>query len=220
MKLARQVSKDKASNGHYEDYALGRFYPPRHGLQLVSELGYVKTVFVDGAFCALRGGPRTSQIRFMCASPKKEMYIVDVVEKTVCEYIFLVHVPVLCAYLPMDSIFAASTSTITCYSPTRKGAVSPPVEPSLTQPASDASDNPIESLERLITLIESKYNNSKLLVKHRKTLRRAAEKLKSHKVGEKLAEDSSLADLISNILRQARGADDDEEPHEVSKDTE
>lgn len=190
------MSRTKINDNHKEFY-LGRFYPPRQGLSLNKELNYLDTNFFEGSFCDLNSSPRISHIRFICADDKQSMYITNVMETSACSYDFMIHVPELCNYLPKHGKDIKKEPKIKCFG----------YRSSIQGKAVDGKppkkvNKKMDDLDKILSLIETSYKDSSLLLQYKNLLSKATENLKSQQLSNDLSlEDShvSLTDLLAKI---------------------
>lgn len=213
MKSARQVNRNKINGVHYE-IPIGRYYPPHNSLKPVLELNYVKVTFDDGKYCPLKGAPRMSHIKFVCADKSKDaMYLVDVVEAPICEYNFIVHVPELCGYLGQYTTAVKRSAKVTCYSESVKEKVGKTAK---TPSSFSKSKTPIVGLDNILDLIEKKYKDSSLLLQYKDLVRKAFEQLKADDLSRKLEDETeSLSELIKLLFPKDKEQPESEVDAEV-----
>lgn len=165
---------------------------------------------MEGSYCELTGMPRSSRIRFICASEKQSMYLTNVVETSACTYDFLVHVPELCDYLLKHSKKIKQISKIKCLNYSGKKAV---YEQKEYTPSSKIN-NKLDGLDQILGLIESTYKDSSILNQYKNLLLKATEKLKSQQIAKDFAQaesDSSLLDLLTKSSKSETGQVQDED---------
>jgi hypothetical protein len=186
------------------EYSLGHIYPPRFKMQLVNGLNYIETWFFDGEYCALKNGPRETQVRFVCgSSSSKPLEIVRVVEKMVCTYVMIVHVPDLCQSLPVYLQEATLPVTVSCASPDQ--ATSPPISKH-----AEETDGITDSLAQILKTLGKDFENSPLVMRYKEALRTAVDTLTEQAAG--MPNSSSLDAALTKLLQtteDAQGAQDE-----------
>ncbi len=209
MKYTRQVNRKKI-NGDHDEIPLGRYYPPQSSLKMDVDLSFATAEFDNGKFCALKGAPRVSHVKYVCANSKTTMYVVEVVEAPICEYNFIIHVPELCEFFGKHATSIKRKATVSCHS----AALSAPAE----KQSSKKSSNNIEGLDKILGVIESQYKDSALLLQYKDLLRKASERLKAEYFAKKLSEeeDQSLSEMIKLFFPKSSEAKVDE-PDEEQK---
>lgn len=189
-------------NDNYEEFSLGRFYPPRIGLTVDRSLNYISTEFNDGSLCELSGKPRKTKIRFVCANDSsKGMFIVNVMETSTCSYDFVIHVPELCEYFGIHAKNSKLESLIKCSG--YKSKYKPESETVESQDKESSQNNMID-LESLLQMIDSRYRESPILSKYKSLLLKATENLKAHKIMKDLDtqdNDLSFFELVSQLMK-------------------
>lgn len=198
LKSTRQVSRTKINDNH-EEFYLGRFYPPKRGINFNRYQNYLSTEFFDGSYCSLTGRPRTSRIRFICANEKQGMHITNVVETSICMYDFFVHVPELCDHLPMHAKISKTNSKIKC-----KGYASKRNKSGTEKSSSTKKNGKLDDLDKILDLIESTYKDSSVLSQYKSLLLKATEKLKSQQLAKDFsngASDVSFVDLFNKLTK-------------------
>lgn len=202
MKSARQVSRIKV-NDNYEEFSLGRFYPPKRSISIDKDLNYLSTKLFDGSYCNLVSSARSSRIRFICANSKQTMHLTNVMETSACSYDFLVHVPELCNYLPIHAKIEKHISKIKCFEYSESKSQN--IRQNEGSKSAPKKNDFVDGLDQMLGLIESKYKDSKLLIQHKNLLIKASEKLKSQQLAKEISwkrgAEVSLADLLVKMIK-------------------
>lgn len=212
MKSTRQVSRTKLNDNH-EEFALGRFYPPRRSLNFDRSLNLLSTEFFDGTYCDLTGLPRTSYIKYICANNKQAMHVTNVMETSACVYYFLVHVPELCDYLPNHARLKKRISKLNCIN-----FVSERSKSDNTKPLSK-NEAKIDQLDKILRLIETKYKDSQILKQYKGLLLKATEKLKSQQLAKDFSKkdfDVSFLELFNKLSKNESESKEDDDDKKIN----
>ena len=95
MESVRQMM-DHLEEGKRQEWDLGH-YSPQESIQAYCPRHKVaKITMTGGSECPEAHHKRHTKVKFLCTDPQLSMHIVDVKEKSTCNYRVYVHVPEMC----------------------------------------------------------------------------------------------------------------------------
>lgn len=199
LKSASQVSVMKR-NGSHEDYSLGKRNPFKDNLVLASELNYIEAKFMDGDLCEPTNSPRESSIRFVCGSDSTTMSLMHVFERSICNYVLIVHVPLLCSYFPIYQQDLTRNEVVDCFDPHFLSG--------RQDPEAERNDGAIDSISQVLQMIKSQYKDAPIVKQYKNVLEMAVNNLNSSELS------SSMQEALEKLLRTAAGSEEQHAPQD------
>lgn len=144
------------------------------------------------------------------------MFVVNVVETSLCVYDFIVHIPELCEYLTKHSTDIKQKSRINCYNYSGKH----PKTSEEQKPISKKNEG-FDELDQILSSIEATYKDSSILKNYKNLLTKATEKLKSNQLTKDFSktdsDDVSFFDLLTKLTSQPEKESEEKEESDDKK---